>query len=605
MIDAPYAGDPGNALPLTPIGGPGTTTFTDTPNNGRTGAQRDVWLEYEHPGYVALRPQWVYATDHYTGRVVNEAKISGYLIKRSQGESDKSYRERCNLADYTPHFGTLVDTLAGMLFAAEGKATRNWQDPETKAGLGDPEDPTSPAARLIRDADGKGTGWQTMWRNVAIELIVNHCLWMMVDAEDGKPVLKWLRATAVPNWLEGRHGPEEVVVLEVEDVRGSLKDKPGSTKQYLVLTAAGWQRYQVTEAGDVVEVLEPGYGQGTFTYLDRDGRSTLPIFAVELPLNRHVGYLLARKANAIFNQESARDHILRVANFPRLNVFGTEAQLERLKVALAAGENTLENDPIAGKGHAYIAPDSGPANVATEVLKRKVEELWITGFKMYGDSAREKTATEVSQDVAAGVGAFLQLLKTALDDAENHAFYLLEQAEYSLDKTRWGGAMVERSDDFAPFDPEATLDRMRTRYFGTTGVIPVGRSALIEAAKQAAQYDGLPVDEAEIAAAVDAQLLGDVIDKLDTLDVTPGMVKARLALRLIASTGIVSAEETVKIGDQEDKKLIDILLTEAEGLAQAAEDNKRRMAELGPFSPAPEPGQQPGGAKPPFPPAKE
>src|SRR5258708_26353750 len=96
---------------------------------------KQVWLLRTHPEYEANLDKWTMAMEHYTGLVLEPDRVIKYLPRKQQAESIEGYRERTGLADYTPHFSTVVDSLAGMLFSAEAETNRDW------AQLGDPDDP--------------------------------------------------------------------------------------------------------------------------------------------------------------------------------------------------------------------------------------------------------------------------------------------------------------------------------------------------------------------------------------------------------------------------------------------------------------------------------
>src|SRR3990167_2692024 len=124
--------------------------------------KKTSWLAARHPAYERMCDRWKLVSDFYLAEVANEDVAKKYLHKRFQGESDGAYRERLLTTDYTPHLGTLLDTLAGMLFAVEARASRVWSDEKGK-GLGDPDEPGTIAHRLWNNADGGGAGWATAW----------------------------------------------------------------------------------------------------------------------------------------------------------------------------------------------------------------------------------------------------------------------------------------------------------------------------------------------------------------------------------------------------------------------------------------------------------
>lgn len=548
-----------------------------------TGVRTDSWLDRQHPEYARMLPRWQKVNDFYLGEVADDTVARTYLIRRFQGEPDESYKERLRTADYTPHLGTLIDTLAGMLYAVDDRASRVWSGESGRDGLGDPATAGTLANRLTVDADGLGCGWTTIWRQFTIDVINHQLMWVLVDTADGEPVVKLISPVAVPNWVDGPRGPIEVLMCEQRDQRASLEDTSAAEKTYIRWGLTGWTRWAKTKEG-VTFQLAGTEGAGVYKYVDRNGKPTLPIFPVRLPIRRYVAWLLAEKAQVIFNQESVRDFAVRIASFTKL-VVGVESdeQYEKILKKLVDGENVLPEGKDAGGAHRFIAPLSEPARLGSDILDKKIEHFWVAGFKMYADAARERTATEIKQEVAGGVGAFLQLLKAAVDDAENGAMWRLEQAERSESPETWGVAHVERSDDFSSIDLSAILDQMRKRYLGETPV-PVGRSALVRLAEDSARYDGLPVDKDEIAAAVDAKILSQVLGNLTTLGVIPAMAKARLAMRLFQTLGLIKPGEVVKLGDGTEKKLLDQLTEEAEGLARAQEEAERRLSEFPPLN---------------------
>ena len=538
------------------------------------------WLDWQHPLYKEMLERWQLTQDFYLGEPADPDCAKKYLIKRFQGEPEQAYQERLKTADFTPHLGTLLDTLAGMLFGVEDRTVRVWTEEDAINGLGDPNEPGTPGHRLFHDADGKGTAWKTLWREFTLDILVFQYMWVLVDTNNELPVVKLVSPTVVPNWLDGANGATSVLMCESSDARASLEDKPEKVKTYIRWELNGWTRW-IKDSEGQPQLIGPG---GAYRYADRNGQPTLPIFRVELPMRRYISWLLAKKAQVLYNQESVRDFGLRISAFSKLLVnIADRKQLDELKAMLARGENVLPVDNLAKAMHAYINPPSEPIVAHGEVLTKKIEDYWMSGFKMYADAAAQKTATEIKQDVASGVGAFLQLLAAAVDDAENGALYRLEQAEFGESPNRWGVARVERPDDFSTMDLSMVLDKMKARYLGEAGMIPVGRSALIQLAKDAAQFDGLPVDQAEIEAAVDSMLLKNAIADLQTLNVTPPVVKARLAMRLVAAMGLIDPEEVIEMSDGEKQKLMDVMMTQAEELANVADKQFRMQAEMPPF----------------------
>jgi hypothetical protein len=509
-----------------------------------------TWLDYRHPEWTTRNDKWVYAREHYQGDVSATDVVKSYLRRRSVGEAEVSYQERCDLADYTNHFGAVVDSIAGMLFAIEGSANRVFNKvtdgEQSDEVLGDPADRSTPIGRLYADADGAGTGYLTTWKLLATDLLVSQMAWVMVDpGNDGEtPHIRVFPATSVVNWRHDAFGLSEVLFEEVADTRASIRDEITLEYRYILFTREGWQRYRRKD-GNTVEEMVGAENTGEYSFVDRDGNAALPIFPVELKLRRMIGWQLAKKSNAIFNMESQRDYLLRVANSPKMVIVGSDAMYDTVVDQLTKGANALQSDPTEGgaKSHHWIAPDTEPAKTASEVLKRKVEEFWVTAFRMYGDSAKERqTATEVRQDVSSGVGAFLQMLKAAIDDAENQALWRIEQVVHPNDPSKHFVCRVERSEDFLPTDVDQAIERMRERYFGQGQAVPIGRAAMVEAAKQMLHWDGVQSDPKEIQAAVDAWIASQPATKAQ-LAALPPTYLAHLLKRTLESTGDSSAAE--------------------------------------------------------------
>jgi hypothetical protein len=520
------------------------------------------WLDYEHKEYKEKKERWQYIRDLYTGDLLLEDRIRSYLVKKSQGEPEVSYNERVRIADYTNHFGMLVDSLAGILFMTEPNTTRKWHNGvKDKKGLGDETDPNSVASRLLKDADGNGHGWLTIWKDLALELTAYHKSWVLVDVP-GLATVRVVNVLDVPNWLDDG---TTVLLREKTDIRGSIQDDPELLEeQFLKFDLDGWTRWKRDKEGNAIKMEGPG-ASGSYSYLDSMGRACLPIFPVDITMKRMVGYSLARKACAIFNLESSIDWILWTANFPKLNIMGGEETFQAVEKSLLKGDNILQNEK-GESGHHYITADVAPAKQAAEQTDRKTKDLFISGFREYGDSARERvTATEVRQDVAAGAGAYLTLLKASLEGAEAKAGLLIEQAEFK-DRAfkELGGFTVERSEDFMPFDIHSVMERTQKRYFGTEP-IPAGRGAKVAIIKQMLKWEGLPVEENDIKAALDTtEAQESLLDHLTTLSV-PAEAQAEVVVRILTSLGMFT--DGSKLSEEDVRKKVIELVTAKEEAA--------------------------------------
>jgi hypothetical protein len=511
------------------------------------GAKATTWLEYRHPEWRANWLKWVYARDVYTGQVLDPEKLGSYLIRKGTGETLPAYFERQALADFTSHFGVCADALAGMLFHVEDDANRPPGD------LGEWQDPATVAGALWRNADGKNTGYSTLWKQLGIEFVITHCHWVLVDVVNGGPRIVLIEPERVVDWGEDEDGLSWVKVCEEVQDRASWDSEPNAVEQYVLFMRDGWQRYrEVKSAGGQSSVTAVG-APGQYRYEDATGKQQLPIFRVGLPLKRNVGYPLAKKNVAIFNKESERDHLLRAANFPKLFLVGDADTFKTVSQQVVDGAFAIQDDPNTSKSHRFDAPPTASVDIATKVLDQKVEHFYKTFFREYADSAQEKTATEVRQDTASGVGAFLQMLRAGLDDAENQTLWRLEQAVYPNDRSKWFKARVERDDNFQPLNVDEEIERLRIRYFGQTTPVPVDRTALKEVLRQILAWDGIELDEKALEAALDNHTLMQTKDLVSQLPM-PADMKAQLSQRWGERLGIVvDVAAAAKIADTEQR----------------------------------------------------
>lgn len=476
--------------------------FYSDPSN----ASAKSWIEYQCRDYEARIGQWTFARDHYTGEAASPWKVPSYLVRKKVGETVEAYEERVLLADFTPYFGAVVDTLAGMMAQVEPDNDRDFGD------LGEETDKDSVAGQLWIDADGDHNSWPTLWALLATDLTAIHDAWILVDGgPEGKtPHVRLIPAESVTNYRYVGGVCVEAVLKECVDTRTSVQDDPKNKyqDQWVVYTTSGWERFRKPDAPDATDPIS--LNKGPYSYKTRRGVPTIPLFRVQLPLRRNVGYLMARKANAIFNKESERDHLLRFASFPILNVFANDVTFTKITELLRQGARVLQVPP-GGSPHSFAAPDTSAANMLGQTVKDKEAAYYATAFREFGSAAarlgRDRvTAAEVKSDTASGIAAFLGLLKSAIDNAENAALYLLEQTVFPSDESKWGLASVSRSGEFAPFDSDEVIQRMKDRYIGPSIAVPIGKSALIDVVEEIAEWDGIEVDEDEVAAAVDTLL---------------------------------------------------------------------------------------------------
>lgn len=545
------------------------------------------WVEFTHPEFRIQKPKWLVATEVYSGAIVDPEKLPRYLVQRAIAEHTKAFEERMRTVDYTNHFATVVDGLAGMMFAVEEEATRIFVD-EQGHGLGDPDDPDTVMGQLWQHATPDGEGWLMVFKQLMVALCVTHRQWVLTyTSPTGAPMLKTISPLAVPNWRYKQNMLVEVLVEEDVDARESMQQDPDLiVRQFMHYTTGGFQRYQLEKResqpewpGNLITINAETGGienvdYGFYSFVSPTGDPALPIFPVSLPMKRDVGYLWARKALAIFNMESMRDALIRNANTPRLGLGGTRTEFEKTADDVAAGKALVHMPNSSTHKPEYFAPSPDSVKIANETLERKVEEFFNTAHQAYGESARQRTATEAKQDVAKGAGAFLNLTKGALDDAENGAAWRIAQILEPKNPKVWFTYRVERSDNFLPPDPDVSIERLQKRVLGTDRPVPTGVDAKIAAAQQIVAWQGLPANDDQVEADVKSRELIDLLES-QALTAPPQIQVYVMGLRLAALGKLTLDEAEALLSDADAKAALDDMRTAADAAAEA----KRRQAE--------------------------
>src|SRR5690606_7056116 len=94
----------------------------------------------------------------------------------------------------------------------------------------------------------------------------------------------------------------------------------------------------------------------------------------------------------------------------------------------------------------YIAPDMGGVRTATEVLEKDEEAWYRSAFRLLeAEGDAQRTATEALLSRRSGLAAALGLVASAMEELENAALFLSEQA-LSDDPSRWTSAVTYDKD---------------------------------------------------------------------------------------------------------------------------------------------------------------
>jgi hypothetical protein len=415
-----------------------------------------------------------YSWEHYSGEFVYPDNVTLYLHKQWQRESQNMYAERCLWADPAMHFATVVDELTGMVMANNSEISRQWSEEGTINALGDPDDGNSVSYRLMKDCDGLGTNWDTFWNKASVNMTVLRKPWIFVDGvtmdgstKTGEAKVHIIKPWNILDYVTDSEGHIiEVKMRLVEDTRTSVKDSVKPEQRYIIFGLEGWSMYDAQD--NVIRSDEYAY----FKDSSRQQR-ILPIFPFSLSLEREVGYLLARKCNTIFNTESVRDFAVRNITFNFLRLVGNDDEFNAKVNQLREGTNVLQQNPSYSQGDDFIALDVGMVDATSKVLLEKIGVFYAMAFKEYNDAAAVKTATEIVQKSASSLNAFLTLLSTALDEAENAVLWRLTQIYNPENPAVWPDSYVARSTDFVPADVEGTINNLVRRYIGADKVIPL------------------------------------------------------------------------------------------------------------------------------------
>ena len=98
------------------------------------------------------------------------------------------------------------------------------------------------------------------------------------------------------------------------------------------------------------------------------------------------------------------------------------------------------------------------------IIKSMREDFYTTFFQSYGDRAAQKTATESAQDFAQTTQAFLSMLATSINEAENEIMWRVEQAYEPARPNLWGSAHVAWTKNFASVqDPNERINSLVDR----------------------------------------------------------------------------------------------------------------------------------------------
>jgi len=430
-----------------------------------------------HPDYMLAKERWATAHDMYLGADGVIPKADTYVPRRMAGETEDAYEERKALLHVPGLTGALIDSIVG-LWARKSPEEDTWGalGPEDEGG-DVPEGST--AWMLKRNADRERTTWDNHRRGSATWLCVFNRTYTLVDtnrpagemtAEQAqqagvRPFVRQVQPLGLVDWVEVDGKKVEAVLLERSDVRTSLDEGEGRVEdRYLRLTLSGWERYRVVKEGDREKVEK--IGDGTYAYLDPTTKQRrLPLVEKVLPMPRHAAYNLARIELALVNHDSHLDSLERAGALGQyLTVQGDE---EEVRKNVRTGDKVLPFPPNSERP-GFIGHGMEPAQHLEERIQKLGERFWRAAMYEFSDRAAERTATQIDQEWASGIGAFLTLLGGALEEGENEEKALLAQAAGATD-----GGETKFAKEYRVEDVIGELTRLKDLLFGAGDAVPL------------------------------------------------------------------------------------------------------------------------------------
>lgn len=364
-------------------------------------------LGNQHPRYKAMKSKWETVDDLYSGDIINN--MQSYLQQKMQGETRQAFAERSKYAVYVGYFQNIIDSLVGEF--SKDTVERDW------GLLGDPTVPGSTAFSLYNNIDGTGTNYDVTINNLAINLMLYHEVWPIVEGIDqtGHASVKIVSPLSVPNW-----DANETWVIE-EYQEGNAWDGVQMKHGIISHSADGWQRYREGDGGSTYAVDGGEYEQPLF---DDRGQRIKPIFRLSLPMPRYMMYQLAHVAIGILERQSVRDFGLMNTAFNRLLIDGDDELYERVIEQIASGSIAMQ-----GAGHKTLAPSFEGADKLDEVTKDLINSLYRIGFRSLDTTANvvQKTASQSIIERQESTGSFLSLVAASLEEGETKILRMLEQ----------------------------------------------------------------------------------------------------------------------------------------------------------------------------------
>lgn len=364
-------------------------------------AQRFEFIGHALRGDGPFRP--VVNTDGF-GMAVSVG--SSYLVRYPR-ESQEKYARRNELAFYASPLAEACSRFTGYL--ATRSPTR--QMPHQLYEL------------MEADVDGKGSSVEIFWSQFMVEAKARGSMLLLVDmpAELARSMADQLRRRVVPYWTP--YAPESLSDYAVGDdgkfdfveFGGQFK---GSDGKAVDCTWRFDREIWVATDKEKRELAGGAHGLGECPMLIFTEGGDFPHFGPFAAI--------ADLSKRLFNLDSELDEILRAQTFSLLTMQVPEdsTTVQKLEAAKAVGETIGTNNLMVHSGTtpAFIAPDSGPAEVylkRIDKLQARIDEL---GLRVASVDAQESGIAMQMRFQA--INAELARFAAGIEDLERRAWDL-------------------------------------------------------------------------------------------------------------------------------------------------------------------------------------
>jgi hypothetical protein len=381
-----------------------------------------------------------------------------YLARRP-AERLENYIDRSFRSSYTNHPKRIIKTIVGQISGVDNSVI--WQPEDQGEGLRSVNlngKTIDVGERLDKDCDGDGTSWDDKWEQIVTQTLIYDKGYVFVSGKGENAHVRFIEPKRVVNKRYRENGDlVEVLVLNEYYTTDSLKNEKRRVEEYHRYTLDGFEIYQKNDEGEVEPVKEDEWREYEFYKTKNREVKILPV--IELELVEDFGYSVAEKSNDIFQTESETYHRYRMMMETILGVDSEDEAFRQLQKTMMEGGRVVQGKP------SFEAPPGEPVQIGLDVVERLVEDLYTTLFLEYGNSAREKSATEIRQDYQTGLVSLLTTVQEKSESFENQVLWLIEQIYYPNSTRLWGQAKSDRSTDFQPKNEEEAISLIKNTFF--------------------------------------------------------------------------------------------------------------------------------------------